>query len=66
MKLSFSDMRKLGVSAFLAAGVPEDAAACVTDALLLAELDGMPSHGFSRIPFYTDQARSGKVAPGRR
>ncbi len=66
MKLSFSDMRKLGVSAFLAAGVPEDAAACVTNALLLAELDGMPSHGFSRIPFYTDQARSGKVNAGAR
>ena len=66
MKLSFSDMRKLGISAFLAAGAPEDTAACVTDALLLAELDGMPSHGFSRIPFYTDQARSGKVNAGAR
>lgn len=61
MKLSYSDMRNLGVSAFLAAGVPEETAICVTDALLMAELDGMPSHGFSRIPFYTDQARSGKV-----
>ena len=61
MKLSFSAMRNLGISAFCAAGVPEDIASCVTDALLLAELDGMPSHGFSRIPFYVDQARSGKV-----
>lgn len=26
-----------------------------------AELDGLPSHGFSRIPFYVDQALSGKV-----
>lgn len=61
MKLSFTEMRKLGISVFRAAGAPEDTAACVTDALLLAELDGMPSHGFSRIPFYVDQARSGKV-----
>lgn len=61
MQLSFSAMRKLGMTAFCAAGVPEDIAACVTDALLLAELDGMPSHGFSRIPFYVDQAKSGKV-----
>ena len=61
MKLSFGAMRNLGISAFRAAGVPEDAAACVTDALLLAELDGMPSHGFSRIPFYVDQAKTGKV-----
>ncbi len=61
MQLSYSALRGLGLSAFLAAGVPEDTAACVTDELLLAELDGMPSHGFSRIPFYIDQARSGKV-----
>lgn len=61
MKLSLHAMRSLGVSAFCAAGVPEDTALCVTNALLLAELDGMPSHGFSRIPFYIDQAKSGKV-----
>lgn len=61
MKLSYDAMRELGMAAFRAAGTPEQNAACVTDALLLAELDGMPSHGFSRIPFYVDQARSGKV-----
>jgi len=61
MKLSYDEMRSLGMAAFRAAGVPEDISACVTDALLLAELDGMPSHGFSRIPFYVDQAKTGKV-----
>ena len=61
MKLSLADMRELGLAAFRAAGASEDVAKCVTDALLLAELDGMPSHGFSRIPFYVDQALSGKV-----
>ncbi len=61
MKLSYDEMRSLGMAAFLNAGVPEDIASCVTDALLLAELDGMPSHGFSRIPFYVDQAKTGKV-----
>lgn len=66
MKLSYDAMRELGMAAFRAAGVPEDTAACVTDALLLAELDGMPSHGFSRIPFYVDQAKSGKVRAGAR
>ena len=39
MKLSQDEMKKLGMSAFLAAGVPDDIAECVTDALLLAELD---------------------------
>ncbi|MBO4318070.1 MAG: Ldh family oxidoreductase [Mailhella sp.] len=66
MKLSHDEMRDLGLAAFRAAHVPEDTAACVTDALLLAELDGMPSHGFSRIPFYVDQALSGKVNAGAR
>lgn len=61
MKLSYNAMRELGIKAFLSAGVPDDTASCVTDALLLAELDGMPSHGFSRIPFYVDQAKTGKV-----
>jgi len=61
MKLSYDAMRELSMAAFRAAGTPEETAACVTDALLLAELDGMPSHGFSRIPFYIDQAGSGKV-----
>ncbi len=61
MKLSFEEMKQLGMAAFLATNVPADIAECVTDALLLAELDGMPSHGFSRIPFYVDQAKTGKV-----
>ena len=66
MKLSYNAMRELGIKAFLAAGVPDDTASCVTDALLLAELDGMPSHGFSRIPFYVDQAKTGKVKAAAR
>ncbi len=61
MKLSYSEMRDLGMAAFKAVGVPEKTAAIVTEALILAELDGMPSHGFNRIPFYAGQAKSGKV-----
>ena len=61
MKLSYDKMRELGIAAFTAAGIADDIAKCVTDALLLAELDGMPSHSFSRIPFYVDQAKTGKV-----
>lgn len=36
-------------------------AAVTADALVAAELDGIPSHGLSRLPFYADQIRSGKV-----
>lgn len=61
MLLNVKSLKELGVAVFGAAGVPEHVAACVTDALVLAELDGIASHGFSRIPFYVDQALSGKV-----
>lgn len=61
MILDAGQLRDLGMAVFVAAGVPEAAASSVVDALVLAELDGLPSHGFSRIPFYTDQALSGKV-----
>jgi (2R)-3-sulfolactate dehydrogenase (NADP+) len=33
----------------------------VVNSLAIAELDGIPSHGFSRVPFYVEQIRSGKV-----
>ena len=62
MLLSVEELRQLGLKVFCTAGVPEPVAACVTDALVLAELDGIGSHGFARIPFYADQARTGKVA----
>lgn len=61
MKLGVEELRDLGMAVFRAAGVPGDNAASVVDALVMAELDGLPSHGFSRIPFYVNQARTGKV-----
>ena len=36
-------------------------AAAVAAALVAAELDGIGSHGLSRLPAYADQARAGKV-----
>lgn len=62
MILTPEQLSELGMAVFARAGVPEDAAACVVEALVQAELDGLGSHGFSRIPFYADQALSGKVA----
>lgn len=61
MHLTVEELRKLGEDVFRKAGVPDATTRCVVDALVKAELDGMPSHGFSRIPFYVDQALSGKV-----
>ena len=61
MLLQIDALRALGTEVFMAAGAPAAVAASVTEALVRAEMDGMGSHGFSRIPFYADQALSGKV-----
>ncbi|MDR0828370.1 MAG: Ldh family oxidoreductase [Desulfovibrio sp.] len=62
--ISASDLRALGLAVLGAAGTPAFAASAVVDALLAAELEGISSHGFSRLPAYADQARSGKVKAG--
>ena len=61
MILTSEQLQDLGMAVFREAGVSEESAASVVEALVRAELDGLPSHGFSRIPFYVDQALSGKV-----
>ena len=61
MILTPEQLQDLGMAVFREAGVPEESAASVVEALVRAELDGLPSHGFSRIPFYVEQALSGKV-----
>ena len=61
MKMSVQAMFDLGVQCLRAVNVPEKTAQSVSKALLKAELDGMPSHGFVRIPFYAAQVRSGKL-----
>lgn len=61
MILTPEELQELGEHIFEAVGVPHRAAASVTRGLVAAELDGLPSHGFSRIPAYADQVKSGKV-----
>ena len=57
-----ADLRQLAHRALVASGASDDAAASTASALIAAELDGIASHGLSRLPFYADQIRSGKVA----
>lgn len=59
--LTIEALRDLGLAVLTRAGVPADTAACVVDALVRAECDGIPTHGFSRLPNYADHAKSGKV-----
>lgn len=55
------ELEALMVAALTGSGVSERNAASVANALLAAEMDGRKGHGFSRIPSYCGQARSGKV-----
>ena len=64
MHVTKQELRELGLTVFRKIGAPENVALSVIDALVYAEMDGIPSHGFSRIPFYADQAQCGKVRLG--
>jgi len=49
---------------FLRVGMPPDEAALVADALVLADLRGMQSHGVLRVPIYAEKIRAGGFRPG--
>ncbi|HZP79026.1 MAG TPA: Ldh family oxidoreductase [Pseudolabrys sp.] len=51
---------------FLRAAMPGDEAALVADALVLADLRGMHSHGVLRVPIYVEKIRGGGFRPGRK
>ena len=51
---------------FRAAGTPGDEAAMVADALVLADLRGMQSHGVLRVPTYIAKVRGGGFRPGHK
>ncbi|HZB92241.1 MAG TPA: Ldh family oxidoreductase [Stellaceae bacterium] len=60
-RLPAEALHALARQALIAAGTSPANAEAVADALIAAELDGIPSHGLSRLPFYAEQVRSGKV-----
>lgn len=59
--LSVTELKQLGLDVLRKAGAPDQAAASVIEALVSAELEGIASHGYARLPFYLDQALSGKI-----
>lgn len=61
MNVSAPALTDLTVRVLTNSNTSEDNAWAVADALVAAELDGLASHGVSRLPAYADQARSGKV-----
>lgn len=55
------ELESLMFDALVGSKTAEGNARSVAKALLAAEIDGRKGHGFSRIPTYAGQARSGKV-----
>lgn len=61
MRLQADALIDLATRALIASNTSPDNARAVAEALVAADLDGLSSHGVSRLPAYADQARSGKV-----
>lgn len=59
--IDLDTLEALAARALEAAGTCEENALTVARALVAADADGLASHGVSRVPFYADQAASGKV-----
>lgn len=64
IELGVDQARELALAAMRGRGFGSQEAAITVDALMAAERDHLPSHGLSRLPFYLDQAASGKVDAG--
>jgi len=61
VSLSLDDVADLTRRALLASGVSPDNAESVTHSVVLAERDGIHSHGLARLPTYCEHARCGKI-----
>jgi len=61
MRLSIEEVRSLCANAFRAHGVAPHQAEPTIDALLLAESQGLLSHGLSRVPMYLAHVRHDRV-----
>jgi len=59
--IGLGEARDLAIAALAASNTSTANATVVAEALVLAEADGLSSHGLSRLPAYADQAIAGKV-----
>lgn len=59
--LSLGEIKKLSVSALLAAGATKQQAEPLATAIVAAEADGIASHGLAYLPTYCEHLRCGKV-----
>ncbi len=59
--ISPTEAQNLGEKILMAHSVGQRNATLTIASLLRAEMEGLPSHGFSRIPYYAAQSSAGKV-----
>ena len=59
--VSLTEAQSLGEKILKAHNVGQRNAELTIASLLRAEMEGLPSHGFSRIPYYAAQSAAGKV-----
>lgn len=59
--VSLTEAQNLGEKILKAHNVGQRNAELTIASLLRAEMEGLPSHGFSRIPYYASQSAAGKV-----
>ncbi len=60
-KLSLDDIERISRGALVASGASEENAAAVARSTMLAERDGIRSHGLLYVPIYAEHVRCGKV-----
>lgn len=61
MKLSLAEIERISRDALVASGTSEDNANAVARSTMLAERDGIRSHGLLYVPIYAEHVRCGKV-----
>jgi LDH2 family malate/lactate/ureidoglycolate dehydrogenase len=66
LSLPAADLRALVTGVFTAAGADGEAAESVARSLVLANLRGVDSHGFVRVPEYLDFIADGRIDPAAR
>lgn len=63
MTVTVAAARKLTTDLLTAAGVPAEPAARTAEALVLADVWGIGSHGLMRLPYYLERLRAGGCNP---
>src|SRR3989449_8993900 len=63
MNLRSDSLRSFAAALLQTHGVSPRASAVVADALVLADMRGVASHGIMRLPIYLERLRRGAVAP---